>query len=172
MPGCTCVWAFYWPDCKPEGPLFSAEFVCLSVCLWPALLPFNVDRFWWNLDTRTQLWSSLVATIMVHIGRATPFWKFQKILKNHRIRISKFWSIIFCVCVSCVLQKKSTPFEQNWWRRYILKYVPIAITQVWTRHPRNAMRSPQVAPRARCNHQRAAACPYHHGRPHLRQGMT
>jgi len=25
----------YWADCKPEGPLFSAEFVCLSVCLWP-----------------------------------------------------------------------------------------------------------------------------------------
>ena len=23
----------FWPDCKPEGPLFSAEFVCLSVCL-------------------------------------------------------------------------------------------------------------------------------------------
>ena len=22
-----------WPDCKPEGPLFSAEFVCESVCL-------------------------------------------------------------------------------------------------------------------------------------------
>jgi len=22
-----------WPDCKPERPLFSAEFVCLSVCL-------------------------------------------------------------------------------------------------------------------------------------------
>jgi len=22
-----------WPDCKPEGPLFSAEFVCLSVCV-------------------------------------------------------------------------------------------------------------------------------------------
>ena len=21
-----------WPDCKPEGPLFSAEFVCLCVC--------------------------------------------------------------------------------------------------------------------------------------------
>ena len=27
--------------------------VCLPVCLWPALLPFNVDRFWWNLVTRT-----------------------------------------------------------------------------------------------------------------------
>ena len=25
---CVC-----WCDCKPEGPLFSAEFVCLSVCL-------------------------------------------------------------------------------------------------------------------------------------------
>ena len=22
-----------WPDCKPEGPLFSPAFVCLSVCL-------------------------------------------------------------------------------------------------------------------------------------------
>ena len=22
-----------WPDCKPEGPLFSAEFVCLFVCV-------------------------------------------------------------------------------------------------------------------------------------------
>jgi len=27
----SCLW--YWPDCKPEGPLFSAEFVCVSVCL-------------------------------------------------------------------------------------------------------------------------------------------
>ena len=25
--------AVCWPDCKPEGPLFSAEFVCLSVCV-------------------------------------------------------------------------------------------------------------------------------------------
>jgi len=30
--------------------------VCLSVCLWPALLPFNVNRFWRNLVTRTLLW--------------------------------------------------------------------------------------------------------------------
>ena len=22
----------FWPDCKPEGPLFSSEFVCGSVC--------------------------------------------------------------------------------------------------------------------------------------------
>jgi len=76
----------FWPDCKPEGPLFSAEFACLSVCLWPALLPFIVDRFWWNLVTRTLLWSSLATTIMVQIGRrGTPrrlfenFEKFSKI---------------------------------------------------------------------------------------------
>ena len=24
---------FCWPDCKPERPLFSAEFVCPCVCL-------------------------------------------------------------------------------------------------------------------------------------------
>ena len=59
--------------------------------------------------------------------RATPFWKFQKILKNHRSRISKFWSIIFCVCVFCVLEKNSTRFEQNSRRRYILKFAPMAI---------------------------------------------
>jgi len=81
--------------------------VCLSVCLWPALLPFNVDRFWQNLVTRTLLWSSLATTIMVQIGRRGTarrlFENFKKILKDHRIRISKFWSTIFCVCVSCVL---------------------------------------------------------------------
>ena len=48
----------FWPNCKPEGPLFSAEFVCLSVCLWPALLPVNVNRFWQNLITSTLRWSS------------------------------------------------------------------------------------------------------------------
>jgi len=32
--------------------------------------------------------------------------------------------------------KKSTRFKQNWRRRYMLKSAPIAITLVWTRHPR------------------------------------
>ena len=81
--------------------------VCLSVCLWPALLPFNVNRFWRNLVTRTLLWSSLAATIMVQVGRRGTarclLRIYKKILKNHRIQISKFWSIIFCICVSCVL---------------------------------------------------------------------
>jgi len=31
--------------------------------------------------------------------------KFSKNSQNHRIRISKFWSNIFCACVSCVLKK-------------------------------------------------------------------
>ena len=68
---CMYVLAEYWPDCKPEGPLLSTEFVCLrvSVCLRPALLPFNVNRFWRNLVARTLLWSSLAATIMVRISR-------------------------------------------------------------------------------------------------------
>ena len=78
----------FWPDCKPEGPLFSAEFVCLRVCLWPALLPFIVNRFWRNLVTRTLLWSSLAATIMVQIGRRGTarrlFENLKKFSKNHR----------------------------------------------------------------------------------------
>jgi len=41
----------------------------------------------------------------------------------------------------------------------------LTITQVWTRQPH-----PMLC--ARRKHQRAAACPYHSGRSHLRQGMT
>ena len=85
--------------------------VCLSVCvcLWPALIPFSVNRFSRNLVTRTLLWSSLVATIMVQIGRRGTarrlFENFKKILKNHRIRILEFWSIIFCMCLLCIVKK-------------------------------------------------------------------
>jgi len=46
---------------------------------------------------------------MVQIGRRGTvrclFENFKKILKNHRIRISKFWSTIFFASVSCVLPK-------------------------------------------------------------------
>jgi len=55
----------------------------VCVCLWPALLPFNVDRFWWNLVTRTLLWSSLAATIMVQIGhRGTVVRRLFENFKN------------------------------------------------------------------------------------------
>jgi len=84
--------------------------VRLSVCLWSVLLPFNVNRFWRNLVTRTLLWSSLAATIMVQIGcRGTVqhlFENLKKFSKNHRIRISKFSSIIFlCLCLLCIVKK-------------------------------------------------------------------
>ena len=102
----------YWPDCKPEGPLFLAEFVCMSVCLcvsvclWLALLPFSVNRFGWNLVARTLLWSSLAATIMAQIGRRGTtrrlFENFKKFSKSHN---SNFKILIhhFCVGLSCVL---------------------------------------------------------------------
>ena len=41
----------------------------------------------------------------------------------------------FFASVSPVYCKNSTRFEQNWRSRYILKSVPIAITQIWTRLP-------------------------------------
>jgi len=83
----------FWPDCKPEGPLFSAESVCLSVCVcvWPALLPVDVNRFWRNLVTR--IWSSLATTIMVQIGRRGTAWGLCKNFKKFSeitIRIWKF----------------------------------------------------------------------------------
>ena len=75
------------PIANLKGHYFQPNLsVCVSVCLWPALLPFNVNRFWRNLVTRTLLWSSLAATIMVQIGRRGTarclfenFKKFSKI---------------------------------------------------------------------------------------------
>ena len=107
--------------CKPEGPLFSAEFVCLSVCLWPALLPFIIDRFWWNLVTRTLLWFSVAATIMVQIGRrGTTRCLFENLKKFSKLTELEFQNSApsFFVSMSPVYCKKnSTRFEQNWWRR-------------------------------------------------------
>ena len=80
------------------------------MCLWPALLPFNVDRFWWNLVTRTLLWSSLAATIMVQIGRRGTVWRlfenFKKFFlksqnSNCRILVHHFWRL----CLLCIIKK-------------------------------------------------------------------
>jgi len=69
--------------CQPS--LSVCLSVCLCVCVWPALLLFNVDRFWRNVVTRTLLWSSLAATIMVQMGRRGTgrrlFENFKKISK-------------------------------------------------------------------------------------------
>jgi len=65
--------------------------VCLSVRLWPALLPFNVNWFWRNLVTRTLLWSSLAATIMVQIGcRGTAKRLFENFKKFSKITEFEF----------------------------------------------------------------------------------
>jgi len=107
----------------------------VCVCLWPAFLPVNVDRFWWNLVTRTLLWSSLAATIMVQIGCRGTVWRlfenFEKLQNsNFKMLVRHFLRL----CLLCIV-KKLTRFEQNWQRRYILKSSPIAVTQVWTQHP-------------------------------------
>ena len=63
---CRYITTVFGPIANLKSSYFQPSLsVCLSVCLWPALLPFNVDRFSWNLVTRTLLWSSLAATIMV-----------------------------------------------------------------------------------------------------------
>ena len=95
---CRC-----WPDCKPEGPLFSAEFICLC-----ALLPFNVNWFWRNLVTRTLLWSSLAATIMVQIGRrGTAGRLFENSQKFSKITEFEFQNSgpSFFAPVSCIVKK-------------------------------------------------------------------
>jgi len=82
--------------------------VCLSVCLWPALLTFRNNRFWRNWVTRTLLWSSLAATIMVQIGcRGTVrrlFENFKKILKNDRIRKILVYHFLR-LCLLCIVKK-------------------------------------------------------------------
>jgi len=65
--------------------------VCVCVCVWPALLPFNLDRFCWNLVTGTLLWSSLAATIMVQIGRrGTSRRLFENLKKFSKITEFEF----------------------------------------------------------------------------------
>jgi len=116
----------FWPACKPEGPLFSAELVSLSVCLclWLALLPFTVDRFWWNLVTRTLLWSSLAATIMVHIGRTGTvrrlfenFKKFSKITESEfqNSGSSFFASVSPVYCKKIWLDSNKTDGGDTFW---------------------------------------------------------
>jgi len=121
-----------WPDYKPEGPLFSAEWVCVCVCLCVSDRHFYPST-WTDFN---QTWSQGPCFGRDPNGpdrpqrdRATPFLNFKKNLKNHRIRISKFWSIIFLrLCLLCIV-KNSTRFEHNWRRRYILKFAIPATTR-------------------------------------------
>jgi len=78
------------------------------VFLWPAILPFNGDRFWRNLVTRTLLWSSLAETIMVQIDRrGTVRRLFENFKKFSKITKFEFQSSgpSFCVCLLCIVKK-------------------------------------------------------------------
>ena len=83
--------------------------VCLSVCLWPPLLPFNVIRFWRNLVTRTLLWSSLAATIMVQIGRRGTARRFFENFKNSQKSQNSNFKILvhhfLRLCLLCIVKK-------------------------------------------------------------------
>ena len=91
-PRCTCNHLHSYfsigPIANRRALIFSRVYlwVCLCVCLWPALLPFNVDRLWWNSVTRTLLWPSLAVTIMVQIGRRGTV---RRLFENFK----KFWKI-------------------------------------------------------------------------------
>ena len=97
-----------------KGPYFQPSLsvclrVCVSVCLWPALLPFNVNRFWQNLVTRTLLWSSLAATIMVQIGRRGTarrlFENFKKFSKITEFEFQNSGPSFLRLCFLCIVKK-------------------------------------------------------------------
>ena len=105
----------FGPIANLKGPYFQRSLsavslcVCLSVCLWLALLPFNVNRFWRNLVTRTLLWYSLAATIMVQIGcRGTARRLFENFKKFSKITEFEFQNSCpsFFASVSSVYCKK------------------------------------------------------------------
>jgi len=92
----------FGPIANLKGPYFQPSLsACACACLWPALLPFNVDRFWWNLVTRTLLWSSSAAE-----GPCNAVWKFQK--KSQKSQNSNFKILrhhFLRLCLLCTLKK-------------------------------------------------------------------
>jgi len=77
------MFAVFGPIANLKGHYFQPSLsvslsVCVCVCLCVSDQHFSVNRFWRNLVTRTLLWSSLAATIMVHSRSAAvtdlPFW--------------------------------------------------------------------------------------------------
>jgi len=92
-------------------------YVCVSVCVCVCVcvsdrhfyVPFNGDRFWRNLVTRTLLWSSLAATIMVEIGRrGGPRDAFLKISKNSQKSQNSNFKILvhhfLRLCLLCIVK--------------------------------------------------------------------
>jgi len=106
------------PIANLKGPYFQPS---LSVCLWPALLPFNINQFWWNLVTRTILWSSLATTIMVQIGRRGTerrvFDNFKKFSKITEFEFQNSSSTFFASLSPVYCKTNWTQFKQSWRRR-------------------------------------------------------
>ena len=98
------------PIAKLKGHYFQPSLsVSQSVCLWPALLPFNLNRFWWNLVTRTLLWSSLAAIIIVQIGRRGTvrrlFENFKKFSKITEFEFQNSGPAFLRLCLLCIVKK-------------------------------------------------------------------
>jgi len=106
----------FWPDCKPEGPLFSAEFVCESVCLsvcvsdrhfYPSTLT-DFDETWSQGPYSDLVWSRSAAE-----GPRDAFLKISQ--NSQKSQNSNFKILVhhFFASVSPAYCKKSTRFEQN-----------------------------------------------------------
>ena len=91
--------------------------VCLSMFLWPALLPFNVNRFyrfWRNMVTRTLLWSSLAATIMSTLAAEGPRDTFLKISKNSQKSQNSNFKVL-CIVKKIWLDSNKTDGGDRFW---------------------------------------------------------
>jgi len=123
----------------------------MFVCFWRALLPFNVNRFRWNLVTRTLLWSSLAATIIVQIVRRGTA---RRKNSNFKILVHHFFASVspmYCKQFDSIRTKLTEeihfevcPYRHN--------------ASMDAKPPSNVMRPPQALC-ARFKHQCHAACP-------------
>jgi len=82
------MWRYYWPDCKPEGSLFLAEFVCLCVCVSVSLCVSDRHFYSSTLTGFDETWSQ------------GPYSEF-KILVHQFLRL----------CLMCIVTRSPTIAE-------------------------------------------------------------
>ena len=99
-----------------------------------------------------ELWSSLAATIMVQIGpRGTARRLFENSKNSQKSQFEcqnsgpSFFASVSPVCCKIIL----TRFEQNWQRRYILKFAPMAIPAMALLQQHDARRDILIEPAPR-----------------------
>jgi len=111
--------------------IFSRVCLCVSDRHFYPSTSTDFDETWSQGPCCDLVWSTSAAE-----GPCDAFLKISK--NSQKSRNSNFKTLVHYflrLCLLCIV-KKLTRFKQNWWRRYILKSVPIAIMQVWTWHPR------------------------------------